>query len=110
MSSSLNRARVRWRFICLPASGKYKLTVMYFSDAPPAQHEAIHKKLRDLAFEFLKREAFDPKDVSIECTRVEVSLEEAAEWNAKRAMVSEEKLKEELGPTNEQRHQGNQNH
>ena len=62
-----------WKFYSDAHAREYRLTVIYYSNRPPDEHEAIHDKLQKQAFEWLIGQGRrpDPEKVQIIICRLD---------------------------------------
>jgi len=70
-----------WKFHSNAHTRGYRLTVIYYSNQPPNDHEAIHYKLREQAFQWLIGQGHqpDPEKVQIIICRLDQDDEVVAD-------------------------------
>ena len=59
-----------WKFHCDAKKREYSLTIEYHSNLPPAEHEKIHRKIKEKAADWLIKKGIDPKKVKVEFMRL----------------------------------------
>ncbi len=64
-----------WKFHCDAQKREYSLTIEYHSDLPPAEHEKIHRKIKEKAADWLIKKGVDPGKVQIDVMRIPHILE-----------------------------------